>query len=144
MEDVPVMCRLLDELFQMENDYVPNREKQKIGLESILQRPEIGQLLVLKKETGTIGMANLLFTVSTAEGGRVIILEDFIIAQEERGKGYGRYLMDFIIAWAKKQGFLRITLLVDSCNPGAQVFYAKMGYKGSNMNCLRKSLIRTV
>jgi hypothetical protein len=37
-------------------------------------------------------MANLLVTVSTATGGKVILLEDFIIKKSARRKGLDKYL----------------------------------------------------
>src|ERR1700686_2205939 len=86
-EHIPAMCQLLTELFSLEKDFIEvnHTEKQKAGLEMILNHPESGQLLVLLNHEYVIGMANMLFTISTAEGGRAIILEDYILSESERG-----------------------------------------------------------
>lgn len=141
-EHVLVMCDLLTELFSLEKDFthVNQIEKLKTGLKMIMNRPECGQLLVLLENNQVIGMANLLYTISTAEGGKVIILEDFILSSAERGKGYGSFFMKEIIRFAKDNEFLRITLLVDTDNTTAQKFYERVGYQNSNMKCMRLNL----
>lgn len=138
-EHIPAMSGLLTELFRLEKDFTAEDRsaKQKDGLEMILNRPEGGRLLVLLKEGTVIGMVNLLFTISTAEGGKALILEDYILAETERGKGYGSFFMQEIVRYARERGFLRITLLVDADNEPAQAFYRKAGYEFSNMRCMR-------
>ena len=53
-------------------------------------------------------MVNLLFTISTAMGGMVILLEDFIIHPNYRGQGYGTMLINHVADFAKKKGFKRM------------------------------------
>jgi len=45
------------------------------GLRLILDNPALGRLFVLRDEEQVPGMANALVTASTAEGGRVLLLE---------------------------------------------------------------------
>ncbi|MDF2922269.1 MAG: hypothetical protein K0R57_1183 [Paenibacillaceae bacterium] len=137
--DIPVMCALLAELFSLEKDFtsINDTAKQRVGLEMIMSRPESGQLMVLERNGAVIGMANLIFTISTAEGGKVIILEDYILSLQARGQGCGTYFMEQIVEYARRRGFLRITLLVDADNEPAQHFYTKAGYHFSNMRCMR-------
>jgi len=86
-EDIKEMCLLLQELFTLEKDFTADLNKQRRGLEFILENPQYGFLLLLKKGEEILGMANLLVTVSTATGGKVILLEDFIIKKECKKKG---------------------------------------------------------
>lgn len=81
-----------------------------------------------------------MYTISMAEGGKVIILEDFILSSSERGKGYGSFFMKELIRFAKDNEFLRITLLVDADNSAAQKLYERVGYQNSNMKCMRLNL----
>ena len=89
LNDLPQLTQLLMELFEMEGDFEPNSEKQEEGLRLILEHPNRGRILVIKNESKIIGMVNMLFTISTAEGGMVLLLEDFIIHPMYRGHGYG-------------------------------------------------------
>lgn len=141
-EHISAMCQLLTELFSLEKDFkhVTQIEKLKTGLEMILNRPESGQIFVLLEENHVIGMANLLNTISTAEGGKVVLLEDYILSSAKRGKGYGSFFMREIVQYARNNGFLRITLLIDSDNAAAQRFYEGAGYQHSNMKCMRLNL----
>jgi len=136
-EDIDQMCLLLWELFELEKDFTPDRDKQKKGLALILDNPRYGALLLLKRDREVLGMANLLFTISTAMGTRVILLEDFIIKKAERRKGLGRYFIEGIKDLARKEGYGRITLLADKDNRPAREFYNSLGFQISNMDCWR-------
>lgn len=136
-EDIEEMCLLLEELFDMEKDFSPDRERQKKGLELIIDNPQYGFLLLLKRGQEVLGMANLLITISTALGGKVILLEDFIIKKGERRKGLGEYFMKGIKELASREGYGRITLLADKNNKPAREFYHSQGFHMSNMDCWR-------
>ncbi len=138
--DLPQMVELLVELFSIERDFTPDRAKQMRGLRLILDSPVSGRLFVLRVGGKVAGMANALITVSTAEGGHVMLLEDVIVSVEYRGAGLGRYLVEHILAWARKNGLVRATLLVDQNNQPAFNFYEKLGFKTSHMKVLRKIL----
>ena len=139
--DLDQLADLLAELFTLENDFCPDREKQLHGLCLILDNPALGRLFVLRDQDRVAGMANLLITVSTSEGCRVAVLEDVIIGNEYRGKGLGRRLVEHVLAWAKTDGMTRITLLADRDNKAAQGFYRKLGFEHSHMVALRRRLI---
>src|SRR4029078_6860548 len=79
LADLPELADLLFELFTQEDDFKPNRDKQLRGLRLILEQPARGRVFVLRSPNKIIGMINLLFTISTAEGGFVLLLEDLII-----------------------------------------------------------------
>jgi len=135
--DIPSMVQLLDELFSQDIEFVPNHEKQQKGLELIVNNPEMGEILVLKTEGRVIGMVNLLYSISTALGGKVAILEDMIITKEFRSKGLGSKLLGTAIDFASERGCMRITLLTDFDNDPAQAFYRKFGFSNSAMIPMR-------
>ena len=139
-DDLPQLADLLAELFALESDFQPERDKQLRGLRSILGEPSLGRLFVLRIDGKVAGMANALITVSTAEGGRVLLLEDVIVRSELRGSGLGRRLVGHVLAWAQEQGMTRVTLLADRDNHAALDFYRKLGFEHSNMLVLRKPL----
>jgi GNAT superfamily N-acetyltransferase len=138
--DLSAMADLLYELFTLESDFKPERAKQIAGLELVLKTPAIGQLFVLRVDGEVAGMANALITVSTAEGTRVVLLEDVIVAAKHRGSGLGRRLVERVCAWAKNQGMTRITLLADKDNVSALKFYETLGFVESAMLVRRKPL----
>ena len=138
----PATCRkiadLLAELFTQESDFCPDRDSQLRGLRLILENPALGRLFVLRDQEKVLGMANALITVSTAEGARVLLLEDVIVRAEQRGSGLGQRLVGHVLAWAKAQGLKRVTLLADRDNAVAYDFYRKLGFAESRMRVMRR------
>jgi GNAT superfamily N-acetyltransferase len=136
--DVPAMLELLAELFAQERDFAPDGERQLRALRLILAHPEQGRLFVARTAGRVVGMANARFSVSTAEGGPVLLLEDVIVSASYRGAGIGSLLVEHILQWAREQGFLRVSLLTDADNHGAQRFYRRLGFTPSQMKLFRR------
>jgi GNAT superfamily N-acetyltransferase len=138
--DLEAMADLLAELFTLESDFSPEREKQLRGLRLILQTPSSGRLFVLRVDDQVVGMANALLTVSTAEGCPALLLEDVIINAAWRGRQLGRQLLAHVFEWARTSGITRVTLLADPDNAPAQAFYSHLGFSPSAMCVLRRKL----
>ena len=133
LADIKPMAVLLQLLLEQEADFTPNTNLQKEGLRLIIENKEIGQLLVLKDNQAVVGMVNLLFTISTALGSKVAILEDVIVHPDYRKQGLGSKLIEAAIAFAKENHCKRITLLTDSNNETAHTLYKKYGFTKSGM-----------
>lgn len=138
--DIPALCELLGILFSQETDFKPDREAQSRGLARIISSPEVGLIVVARQDSQVVGMVNLLYTVSTALGDRVALLEDMVVSPDVRGAGVGSRLLEQAIQFARLNGCKRITLLTDRTNESAQRFYRKHGFDFSAMIPLRLSL----
>lgn len=136
LDDLEELTELLGDLFEQEEDFTPNRDKQLRGLRLILEQPSRGRMFVLRSHDRIIGMINLLITISTAEGGFVLLLEDLVIRRQHRGQGYGSQLLQHAIAFARQKNFLRITLLTDRPSESRR-FYLKHGFVESGMVPMR-------
>ena len=119
----------------------PDQKLQIRGLTSIINDPNIGCIVIARENNQVVGMVNLLFTVSTALGGRVALLEDMVVTPDMRGTGVGSKLLQYSVESAAEMGCLRITLLTDADNEGAHRFYQRHGFDRSSMVAFRKSLI---
>lgn len=131
--DIPQLATLLASLFEQEDEFVPARERQERGLETIIGHPDIGQVLVARQGGDCVGMVVLLYTVSTALGEPVAWLEDLVVDPAARGRGIGGDLIDFAMQTAGQWGCRRITLLTDQNNIGAQRLYQGKGFERSQM-----------
>ena len=138
--DIPRLCALLAELFAQESDFTPNVERQRRGLELILGNPGSGRVYCATRSGAVIGMAAILFTVSTAEGGRAAWLEDMVVDPAWRGRGVGTQLLNHAVAEARTAGCTRITLLTDAGNHRAMRLYSRAGFVRSAMAPFRLSL----
>jgi GNAT superfamily N-acetyltransferase len=135
--DLDELSQMLGDLFAQESDFRPDKEKQLRGLRLIFEQPSRGRVFVLRQNGAIVGMINLLFTISTAEGGFVILLEDLVVHKKFQGKGYGRRLLEHAIDFAKQKNFLRVTLLTDRPENVAQEFFRHHGFVESSMIPMR-------
>ena len=136
-KDVPQMVELLGQLFEQEAEFTPNAAKQEAALKLIFSNPSHGRLFVAKDGSRVVAMASLLFTISTAEGGKAALFEDLVVRPDHRKQGIGAKLLEYVIAQARAEGLVRITLLTDMQNERAQVLYRKLGFVGSPMKPMR-------
>ena len=137
IEDLPQLTDLLHDLFTQEEDFTPNRAKQMRGVRLILEQPNRGRIFVLRHNNLILGMINLLFTISTAEGGFVVMLEDVIVHRDYRKQGFGGKLLRHAVDYAAKKDFLRITLLTDRLNSDSVRFFKAHGFVESSMIPMR-------
>jgi GNAT superfamily N-acetyltransferase len=135
--DLNELIRLLNELFTQDIEFEPNYEKQKIGLLKIIENEDIGEILILQMDNRIIGMVSLLYSISTALGGKVAIVEDMIIDKNFRNQGLGKQLLNEAILYSKKRHCVRLTLLTDFNNEVAIRFYENFGFKRSEMIPMR-------
>ena len=138
--DLPSLVRLLKVLFEQEAEFKPDELAQARGLTLILENPEVGQIRIAQQGADVAGMVGLLYTISTALGARVALLEDMVVAPAWRKAGIGSQLLEAAIAHARQTGCQRITLLTDDINSDAQRFYRRHGFTHSPMVPFRRLL----
>lgn len=138
--DIDALCSLLLILMEQESEFTANITAHKKGLEMIINSQDMGKIIKLEINGELVGMISILFNVSTALGGKAATFEDFIIAPEYRGKGYGKQLFEYATQEAYAENCKRISLITDSNNTKAQNFYRKQELEQSTMVTFRKIL----
>ena len=138
--DLPQLVELLGLLFEQEAEFRPDAAKQTVALKLILSDPVRGRIYVARDGRRAVAMASLLFTVSTAEGGKAAWFEDLVVHPDYRQQGTGQKMLAYVISQAKAEGVLRITLLTDMQNERAQALYRRAGFVGSPMRPMRLKL----
>jgi len=139
-EELPQLVALLGVLFSQEAEFVPDDAKQTRALEKILSDESVGRIHVARDGGKVVAMASLIYGISTAEGGLAASFEDLVVLPGHRGKGIGAALLEHVVAEARKQGVLRLTLLTDKQNKRAQALYRKLGFVESTMKAMRLKL----
>ncbi len=137
LADLEELNSLLSLLFSQEKEFTPNPELQALALERLLKGSDRAQVFVYRHQDKAVGMLSLQRVVSTACGGEVGLLEDFVVQPPYRGRGWGRRLLQFALNFARQQNLQRITLLTDADNALAQKLYQKEGFTPSSMLVLR-------
>ena len=135
--DLDSLVSLLAALFSIEQDFVFDAPRQRRGLALMLGNKR-GCVLVAEGQGEVIGMCTGQVTISTAEGGPALLVEDVVVMEQWRGKGVGRYLLESLGGWAREQGIERLQLLADRNNISALDFYEALGWQATALVCLRK------
>lgn len=137
--DLAAMTRLLQELFAIETEFNIDPEKQRCGLQMLLDSPMAG-LWVAERRGRVVGMVTVQLVVSTAEGGLSGLLEDLVVSSAYRRRGLGKALLSAAVQWARLQGARRMQLLADGRNVPAVIFYRKQDWLQTNMIALRRTV----
>ncbi len=137
-DDVPRLVELLGQLFAIESDFTPNRERQKRGLTQLLASDAV--VLVAEADSQVVGMVTVQFVVSTAEGTRSAWLEDMVVDEEWRGRGLGSSLLEAACQQAVARGCTRVQLVADDDNAPALAFYSAHGWVATRLRAWRRRL----
>jgi GNAT superfamily N-acetyltransferase len=123
-DDIPAALALVKELAQFENApdevEVTVNEMRAWGF----GKEKLFGFFVLEKEGTLIGTALYYYKYSTWKG-RCLFLEDIIVTETERRRGYGQLLFDEVVKLAKKEQVRRMEWQVLDWNVGAISFYKK-------------------
>jgi GNAT superfamily N-acetyltransferase len=136
-KDLPRLVELLGILFESEAEFSADAGKQRVALQAILADAGKGKIYVARDGREVVAMCSLLYTISTAEGGRAALFEDLVVAPDYRKRGIGASLLKYVIEQARADGVLRLTLLTDMQNERAQAMYRRVGFVGSPMKPMR-------
>jgi GNAT superfamily N-acetyltransferase len=137
--DIESLLYLLDALFTIEQDFVPDRNRQRRGLEKLLEATG-AYAVVAEYEGEVVGMATIQTLISTAEGGPAGVIEDLVVSEAYRGRGIGQAIMNHLLYWAEQRGLSRLQLLADQDNRFALEFYRRQGWSTTRLIALRKNL----
>ncbi len=125
-KDIPRTLELIKELAVYEREpeavVIDAKELENDGFG---ENPAYG-LFVGENENGIVGIALYYFRYSTWNG-KVLYLEDLIVTESERGKGYGRKLLNAILKEADKQNCRLCTWQVLDWNKPSIDFYKSIG-----------------
>lgn len=135
--DIEALTSLLQILFSIEEDFFFNQPLQRRGLELMLTNDRCC-VLVAEVNGQVVGMCSGQMTISTAEGGPALLVEDMVVLGDYRGQGIGQRLMAKVAEWGKTKGVSRLQLLADRNNTPALEFYNHLGWQTTELICLRK------
>jgi N-acetylglutamate synthase-like GNAT family acetyltransferase len=138
--DIPALLRLLELLFTQEAEFSFNEKMTQNALNEIIKDNSIGEIFIATHNNTAIAMVSILYTISSALGGRVGLLEDMIVHPKYRFDGGGSQLLQYALKKVKDKNLKRLTLLTDESNTIAHHFYTKHEFKKSSMIAFRKLL----
>ena len=90
-------------------------------------------LIVSEFENKTVGCLQLTYiTYLTYQGGKRALIEGVRIDSKYRGKGVGKFMLNWAIAKSKEDGCHLVQLATDKKRPEALEFYKNLGFIASH------------
>lgn len=138
LRDIPALGRLLYEVHKVHSDVRPDlfkagaRKYTDEQLEEILQSGE-RPVFVAEQDGQGAGYAfcipKQLVGDRSMTDVRTLYIDDLCVDEAARGKHIGTKLYDFVLDFAKRQGYYNVTLNVWADNKAAVKFYEKIGLR---------------
>ena len=95
-------------------------------------------LYLLEEEGSIVGMLTLgIYLSPTGSKGWI---EDVVVDSEARGRGYGKLLVEYAIAEARRAGVGQLMLTSNPMRVAANLLYQTMGFQRKETNCYRMML----
>jgi GNAT superfamily N-acetyltransferase len=101
---------------------------RKSALTQLLGDHTLGRVWLIRNQEWLVGYVAVCFGFSIELGGREAFVDEFFMAEGQRGKGIGKQAMQEVIAWLKSQEFVAVHLEVGTANHHAQRLYAGFGF----------------
>ncbi len=138
LRDIPALGRLLYEVHKVHSDVRPDlfkagaRKYTDEQLEEILQSGE-RPVFVAEQDGQVAGYAFCIPKQFVGDRSmtdvRTLHIDDLCVDEAARGKHIGTKLYDFVLDFAKRQGYYNVTLNVWADNKAAVKFYEKIGLR---------------
>jgi len=116
-------------------------ESARRNLGQLLENPRLGQALIAELAGRPIGYAILTYGYDLEFGGMDAYLTDLFIAEAERGRGRGRWLLGEVERAALAAGVQALHLMVAPQNHRAHHIYHRAGFHVSPRLFLTKILV---
>ncbi len=114
---------------QLQENSVPvSREHLRPATLQMLERPELGRILVATRGNRLVGLAVLSFLWTLEHGGATTWLDELYVDPHERGDGLGTRLLEAAMTIARARGCRALDLEVEPGHESAVRLYERMGF----------------
>jgi GNAT superfamily N-acetyltransferase len=125
--DKPEWLQLFRAYIAFSQENVPDDVVERTWRRLLAQDDGMLALIATDEEGRAAGIANLVFHRSTWSATWYCYLEDLFVAQEARGKGVGRALIEATYAEADRRGASRTYWATQEKNAKARALYDRVG-----------------
>jgi GNAT superfamily N-acetyltransferase len=135
--DLERMIPLVREFYIYERLKLDERRYRELGLE-LIERDELGRLLVIELDNELIGYAVVGFGFSLEFGGRDALLDEFYVQEEYRGHGIGGRVLTAVEELCRAKGIRAVHLEADYVNARVHEFYKRQGFRDHERHLMTK------
>jgi GNAT superfamily N-acetyltransferase len=121
--------------FYASQGYAFDEALARAALGRLLGDGSLGRVWIVEADGAPIGYAALCFGYSLEYGGRDAILDEILISEAARGRGFGRRTLEFVLAQAHELGLRAVHLEMEQGNLAARALYGA-GFVARNRHLL--------
>lgn len=119
------------------NEYMEDEMGRKKSFDPALHTKVLSDLashenyigFLLKAGNEYVALANCFLNYSTFQANHLLNIHDYVVSSAQRGNGYGKALLQHIVAYAEHKAYCRISLEVRDDNVKAKSLYNALGFK---------------
>ncbi len=137
IDDIPLILDMMQQFYQIDN-YNFNKEKTNENIIDFIEKPDYGNIWLIKKEEIVIGYLIMSIIFSFEFKGKNAFIDELYIDKQYQNLGAGSKAIEFAIAEAEKQGIRALHLEVEKHNMKAIKVYEKNGFKKHNRFMMTK------
>jgi ribosomal protein S18 acetylase RimI-like enzyme len=126
--DLGNLLDLLEKQFR-EHQIPFDAEEQISALGQLLDREDLGLVLLVEEEDQTIGFGVISFAWTLEHGGKSAWLDELYVQPEYRNEGLGSMIVAQALQEAKRSGCRALDLEVNAGNSRAERLYERHGFK---------------
>lgn len=124
--------------FYAEEGLAFNETAARRSVDELLGRPGLGTILLFEADGRVIGHAALTFGFSLEFHGRYVLLDEFFLIPEVRGRGWGRNALALAETWTRSAGAAALRLELNHANIRARALYLAAGFTDDRRDLFTK------
>lgn len=123
LEDAPPIAALLHQLGYPDTEKAVRHRLQVLGSQTETV------ILVAQDDGRQLGGCIQVVIANRLAEGQYGEIASLVVAEDERGRGTGRRLVESAAAWLKEQGMARMRVRCNAIREDAHRFYARLGFR---------------
>jgi GNAT superfamily N-acetyltransferase len=130
--DLPRLLELLAQLREAPAATAGVIEAERRALDNVVADTR-QQLAVIEVDERIVGTAVLVVVPNVTHGGQpYAIIENVVVDERERGRGYGEQLIAWLVDEARRAGCYKVALTSNKRRTDAHRFYARIGFRATH------------
>lgn len=134
--------------FYAEDNLVFDAQAAADAVRTLLERPELGRIFLLKtagaettaKNERFAGYLVVTWGYSLEFRGRFVLLDELYLEPSMRGQGWARRGIQFVDMWSREGGAAAVRLEVNHANKYAKALYERAGFSDDRRDLMTRWL----
>ena len=139
IDQIEIITSMMKDFYAIDN-YPIYIEITKKLFQDFISDENLGRCWLIYNDTEIVGYFILTFIFSFEYKGRIAFIDELYINENQRGKGIGKHIINFIKEQIPKLSLKLLYLEVEHHNENAQKLYIANGFEVHNRKILKHKL----